>query len=159
MAKRGVKRKGKARKVSKKLKKAVRKPKKHAKVSKKISKKAVRKPAAVAEPLTVVPVLEQRVLKKLPPAKPLDVGRQVFRVFGHPVDSKKIKNAAVEAYSKRTYTIDDIPVEHYIKENEWDNLMTKIGILDRIEEQLNLMYPHVDVVRKNRITLEIYLKE
>jgi hypothetical protein len=37
--------------------------------------------------------------------------------------------------------------------------MTKIGILDRIEEQLNLMYPHVDVVRKNRITLEIYLKE
>jgi hypothetical protein len=81
----------------------------------------------------------------------------VVRVFGHKIDPNRVKNSAVEAYSRRSYGIDDIVVENFIRDSEWDNLMTKIGILDRIEEQLNLMYPHIDVVRKNKISIELYL--
>lgn len=121
-------------------------------VPKRVSKKVILpQPELSAE--------EKRPLEKLPEAKPLKLDRQVVRVFGHKIDPARIRNAAVEAYSKRTYGIDDIQVENYIRDSEWDNLMTKIGILDRIEEQLNLMYPHIDVVRKNKISLELYLRK
>lgn len=169
MAKRGGKKgskraKGPAKIAKKKVKKPVkisRKVRKAGKIARKriIKVKAV-KPIEPAKPVVEeAPAEEKRVLKKLPPAKPLKLDRQVMRVFGHEIDPRKVKAAAMEAYNKRGYCIDDIPVESFIKDGEWDNLMTKIGILDRIEEQLNLMYPHIDVVRKNKITIELYLRE
>ena len=140
------------------------KPKKAAKPARKAVavqkvKKAVKPVSRAPSCVTSEPAVPERVLKKLPPAKPERVEPQVVRIFGHKVDFRKIRDAAVEAYSKRAYTIDDIEVDQFIKEKEWDNLMTKIGILDRIEEQLIMMYPHIDVVRKNKITLQLYVKE
>ncbi|MFH1125820.1 MAG: hypothetical protein V1703_01730 [Candidatus Altiarchaeota archaeon] len=164
MAKRGG---GRGGKKVKEISKPAKKLKKQVKFSKKVKKavKAVKKRAPKVVEVAIQPkpveesAEEKRILKKLPPAKPLKTDRQVMRVFGHPVDPNKIKAAAVEAYNKRQYTIDDISVDNYIRESEWDNTMTKIGILDRVEEQLTLMYPQIDVVRKNKISIEIYLSE
>jgi len=107
---------------------------------------------------TTQPAVESRILKKLPPAKPGKTEPQAFRIFGHNVEPRKIKDSAMEAYNKRCYTIDDINVDLFIRDKEWDNLITKIGILDRIEEQLILLYPHIDVVRKDKTSIELYLK-
>jgi hypothetical protein len=143
------KRAAKTKKAAKTVKKAV--ALKKAKKALKPVSRTLRSPV----PERVAP---ERVLKKLPPAKPMKVEQPVVRIFGHAVDSRKVRDSAVEAYGKRLYTIDDIAVDQFISEKEWDNLMTKIGILDRIEEQLIMLYPHIDVVRKNKITLELYVK-
>jgi len=155
-----------ARPPKRRAKEASRKQKKTKKAVKKTGKPAKKQESRPKQPTPMEekkpveePPAEQRVLKKLPPAKPQKTDRQVMRVFGHEINPKKIQAAAVEAYNKRCYSIDDIPVNYYIKESEWDNLITKIGILDRVEEQINIMYPHVDVVRKSKINLEIYLSE
>jgi hypothetical protein len=128
----------------------------------KIQKPEKRVPIAAKKQMpaaqTAPPSVEQRILKKLPPAKPGKTEPQAFRIFGHNVEPRKIKDAAIEAYNKRCYTIDDINVDQFIRDKEWDNLITKIGVLDRIEEQLVLLYPHIDVVRKDKTSIELYLK-
>ncbi|MDD5111608.1 MAG: hypothetical protein PHG85_03620 [Candidatus Altiarchaeota archaeon] len=161
----GGKKRVKPKKSAKIAIKTSKKPKKPARIQIKTKKSVKHASKAVIASKAIINTTpspqiteEHRILKKLPPAKPEKIDTQVCRIFGHNVDPRKIRESAMEAYNKRCYSIDDINVEFFIRDKEWDNLITKIGILDRIEEQLVLLYPHIDVVRKDKTSLELYVK-
>jgi hypothetical protein len=126
------------------LKKAVKRPKsskpksvKKAKSSKKPVKKQVSKP-------------KKRSYGGLPaPA------RHMVIVYGMKMDPEQVAKAAVEAYNKRRYTVHDVRLTDHIEDPKFRNLMVKIAILDRIEEDIYRLYPEAEILRPNTVTLVV----
>lgn len=76
-----------------------------------------------------------------------------FVVYGMRIDGVHVTKAAAEAYGKRRYTVHDLRLMEFIPDPRFRNLMVKIALLDRIEEELTRMYPGVSVIRPNTVTL------
>jgi len=92
-------------------------------------------------------------VKPISPAKTLTKGGRTIRIYGHEVEQSKITNAAIEARNKKRYTTHDIPVHEYISDPKFHELMIKIAILDRIEEELVRLYPEREIDRINTVTI------
>ncbi|MCX6694893.1 MAG: hypothetical protein NTU61_01160 [Candidatus Altiarchaeota archaeon] len=88
-------------------------------------------------------------------SKTLTKGSETIRVYGHEVEKNKITNAALDAFNKKRYTTNDIQVHEYIKNPNFHNLMIKIAVLDRIEEELIRLYPEHDIDRINYVTIMV----
>jgi hypothetical protein len=88
--------------------------------------------------------------KRLPVAS-----RVVTVVYGMHVDPEIITRAAIEAYNKKRYTVHDVRLTDYIPDPKFRNLMVKIAVLDRIQEELLRIYPDAVVLRPNTITLMV----
>jgi hypothetical protein len=76
-------------------------------------------------------------------------------VYGMKIDSDVITRSAVEAFNKRRYTVHDIRLTEYIPDPKFRNLMVKIAVLDRIQEELTRLYPEANVLRPNTVTLMV----
>jgi len=87
--------------------------------------------------------------------KTLTKGGKTIRIYGHEVDKNKITNASLEAYHKKRYTTNDIQPQEYIQNPGFHNLMIKIAILDRIEEELIRIYPDAEIERVNAVTIRV----
>jgi len=74
-------------------------------------------------------------------------------VYGMRIDGVHISKAAADAFGKRRYTVHDLRLMDFIPDPRFRNLMVKIALLDRIEEELTRMYPSVNVIRPNTVTL------
>jgi len=81
--------------------------------------------------------------------------RNALIVYGMRIDPEHITRAAQEAYNKRRYNIHDLRLTEYINDPKFRNLMVKIAVLDRIEEELVRLYPDSEVIRPNTVTLLI----
>jgi hypothetical protein len=79
--------------------------------------------------------------------------KRVVIVYGMRVDPEHITRAAHEAFNKRRYTVHDLRLTEYITDPKFRNLMVKIAVLDRIEEELLLVYPDSEIIRPNTVTL------
>jgi len=118
------------------------KPKPKAKPAKKPAKPKP-KPKAAAKPA--------------PPPKPPTPKTPATLIFGERVKPARITDAAREAVRKRAYSTDDIHVSDYtLNTASNDNLMFKISILDRVQEEIEANHPEVTAERKNKITLAIH---
>jgi len=106
------------------------------KASKKVSKKSKHRRRAVS-------TVSRRVV----------ASRDVVVVYGMKIDQDHIIKAAQEAYARRRYTVHDIRLPEYVTDPKFRNLMVKISILDRIEEELNRRYPELSIIRPNTVTL------
>ena len=82
-------------------------------------------------------------------------GGKTIRIYGHEVEKNKVINAAIEAYNKKRYTTNEIQAQDYISNPQFHNLMIKIAILDRIEEELIRLYPDAEIERLNSVTITI----
>ncbi len=144
-------------------KKAVKKVSKKKPIKKKPVKKlsVKKKPMAVAikKPAKHLPVENQArpPREKLVLPQKFQVNpKSVVVVYGMRIDERKILNSAVEAYNKRRYTVHDIKLSDYnVHDPKFKNLMVKIAVLDRIEEEILRIYPRSDVKRPNTVTLLI----
>jgi hypothetical protein len=81
--------------------------------------------------------------------------RKIIVVYGMRVDPEKVAAAAVEAYNRKRYTVHDIRLMEQIEDPKFRNLMVKIAVLDRIEEDVVRLYPDAEVLRPNTVTLII----
>lgn len=90
----------------------------------------------------------------LPKRIPVE-SKSVIVVYGMKVDPEHITRAAVEAFNKRRYTVHDLRLTDYIPDPRFRNLMVKISVLDRIEEELLRIYPDANVIRPNTVTLMV----
>jgi hypothetical protein len=81
--------------------------------------------------------------------------RNIIVVYGMKLDPEHITRAAVEAYNKRRYTVHDMRLTDYIPDPKFRNLMVKIAVLDRIEEEVMRLYPDATVIRPNTVTLMV----
>ena len=129
-------------------KKKPKKAKKRSKSSKKASKKK-------AKPKRKVRRVHRKsveiILPKKLPVKP----RKVVIVYGMHVEPEKITRAAIEAYNRRRYSVHDIRLMDFIPDPKFRNLMVKIAVLDRIEEEMYRLYPDTEVIRPNTVTLMV----
>jgi hypothetical protein len=90
------------------------------------------------------------IQKKLP----VD-SRSIVIVYGMKLDPEIITRAAIDAYNKRRYTVHDIRLIEYIPDPKFRNLMVRIAVLDRIEEEVRRVYPDANVMRPNTVTLMV----
>jgi hypothetical protein len=119
------------------------------------SKKVKRKAGAAKKPKTVKnPLKRAKVRAPLPRLAPVGA-RSFIVVYGMKLEPDIITRAAVEAFNKRRYTVHDIRLMEYIPDPKFRNLMVKIAVLDRIQEELLRMYPEVNVIRPNTVTLMV----
>ena len=136
------------------IKKAVKKSVK--KVSKPVAKKPVKN---MAKSKSTVKTVEKSVSKPLEivfPKKLAVKPRDMIIVYGMRVDKDKVMRAAIEAYNKRKYTVNDIKLPEYgINDPKFRNLTLKIAVLDRIEEEIFRLYPDAEPKRPNTLTLLI----
>ena len=145
-----VKRKKISRKRAKRVKSSKRKGRKKKQLKrKKISKKRAKKAKSPAKSRPRRP-MEIILPKKLPVKPP-----KVVVVYGMKVEPENITRAAIEAYNKRRYTVHDIRLIDYISDPKFRNLMVKIAVLDRIEEELLRIYPDAEIIRPNTVTLMV----
>ena len=79
--------------------------------------------------------------------------KKVVIVYGMRIDPEIVTRAAIEAYNKKRYTVHDIKLTEYIPDPKFRNLMVKIALLDRIEEELFRIYPNAAIIRPNTVTL------
>ena len=86
--------------------------------------------------------------KKLPVAS-----RKIVVVYGMRLDPENITRAAIEAYNKKRYNVHDVRLTEHIEDPKFRNLMVKIAVLDRIEEEICRIYPSAEVLRPNTVTL------
>ncbi|MBD3388138.1 MAG: hypothetical protein GF414_04275 [Candidatus Altiarchaeales archaeon] len=143
--------KKKTAKKSKTRVKTVKKAKVKRKPAKKVKKaEKARKPVKKPKKRARKPKIEIILPKRLP-VKP----KKVVIVYGMNVNPEHITRAAIEAYNKRRYTVHDIKLSDYIPDPKFRNLMVKIAVLDRIEEELLRLYPNTDVIRPNTVTLMV----
>jgi hypothetical protein len=91
----------------------------------------------------------------MPPSKPQVGFKRNIIVYGMKLDPEHITRAAVEAYNKRRYTVHDMKLTDYIPDPKFRNLMVKIAVLDRIEEEVLSRYPEATVIRPNTVTLMV----
>ena len=147
--------------VAKSVKKAVaKKPVKKAvkkkpvkKGVKKVNKAVVKKPVKKAVAKQVKKTANSRQKIVLP--KRFQVSpKSVVIVYGMRIDERKILSAAVEAYNRKRYTVNDIRLSDYkVEDLKFKNLMVKIAVLDRIEEEILRVYPQAECKRPNTVTL------
>lgn len=135
----------KKKKAKKSRKKAVKKAKKRVKA---VRGKAKGRSAAKAKKKPAKKPIEFVLPKRLP-VKP----RKTVIVYGMRVEPEKITRAAIEAYNKKRYTVHDIKLIDYIPDPRFRNLMVKIAVLDRIEEEVLRIYSDAEAVRQNTVTL------
>jgi hypothetical protein len=154
-----VKSRKKAKKTRKpsKTRRTAKKRKKTRKTRKKTSRrtrgrkpvKRPKKPVKVAKGLKRL--ASGLVIPKRLPVRP----RKMICVYGKSVNPKLITQASIEAYNKRRYTTHDFRASDFISDPRLHNLMVKIAILDRIEEEIVRIYPDVTVDRINSVTLVV----
>ncbi len=109
--------------------------------------KAVSKAVKAKTPANV-----ELVLPKKLSVKP----QETLIVYGMEIDPKRVQYAAVEAYNKKRYVAEDIKLQEYCINNpKFHNLMVKIAVLDRIQEEMLRLYPAANVKRQNSITLTV----
>lgn len=120
------------------------------------SKKVTRKAWAAKKPKTSKKPLKRanKCRVRLPSQVPVGA-RNFIVVYGMKLEPDIITRAAVEAFNKRRYTVHDIRLMEYIPDPKFRNLMVKIAVLDRIQEELLRMYPEVNVIRPNTVTLMV----
>ncbi|HHQ45532.1 MAG TPA: hypothetical protein ENN13_05320 [Candidatus Altiarchaeales archaeon] len=162
---------------------AKKKPSKKKPVKKKAAKKNLVKTKAAKKPSKVKPVKKKAVkikpVKKKPakplkkpvekkqPEKPPEPApepltiklhkepREAIRVYGHKVSPAKIQKAAQKAVYGRGISVNDISVSEFIRDDKYDNLMIKIALLDRIEEELLRTIDEQHIQRVNTIEIRI----
>jgi hypothetical protein len=88
----------------------------------------------------------------LPRKLPVE-SKKVVVVYGMRIDPEIITRAAIEAFNKKRYTVHDIKLTEYVPDPKFRNLMVKIALLDRIEEELFRLYPSAAIIRPNTVTL------
>jgi hypothetical protein len=81
--------------------------------------------------------------------------KSVIVVYGMRIEPEHIMKAAIEAYNKRRYTVHDIRMQEYVTDPKFRNLMVKIALLDRIEEEMLRIYPDTNIIRPNTVTLMV----
>lgn len=81
--------------------------------------------------------------------------KNVTVVYGMNIDADHITRAAIEAYNKRRYTVHDVRLTEFIPDPKFRNLMVKVAVLDRIQEELVKLYPEANVIRPNTVTLMV----
>jgi hypothetical protein len=119
-------------------------------------KKVKRKVGAAKKPKASKKSLKRanNIRVRLPRQVPVGA-RNFIVVYGMKLEPDIITRAAVEAFNKRRYTVHDIRLMEYIPDPKFRNLMVKIAVLDRIQEELLRMYPEVNVIRPNTVTLMV----
>jgi hypothetical protein len=133
-----------AKKRANKGDKPKKKPVKTAQIKKKPTKKTIKasKPRQAKTQL-ILP-------KKLTvPPKP------VIIVYGMRIDPENITRMAIEAYNKHRYTVHDLRLTECISDPKFRNLMVKIAVLDRVEEEILRLYPQAQVLRPNTVTVMV----
>ncbi|MFH0863017.1 MAG: hypothetical protein V1875_08330 [Candidatus Altiarchaeota archaeon] len=81
--------------------------------------------------------------------------KNITVVYGMRIESDIITRAAIEAFNKKRYTVHDVRLTEYIPDPKFRNLMVKIAVLDRIQEELVKLYPEANVIRPNTVTLMV----